>query len=461
MSEDTIILVDDDLSLLRVMQHHLAEAGYNVDTYTNGYEALEAQNNHPAKVIFTDLKMPGMTGIEFMEAVREFDNNVVIIVITGFPSIDKAVDTMKAGAFDFIQKPVDKKRLLTITQKALHFYNLESENVRLRSLIAEQFDFSNMIGNSRVMQKIYEQAHQVATSIATVLIMGETGTGKEMLAKAIHQNSQRKDKAFVTVNCAAVPSTLLESELFGHVKGAFTGAISSRKGLIEKAEGGTLFLDEIGDLPLELQPKLLRVLQEREIQIVGTNTTIKVNVRIIVATHRPLDKMVENNEFREDLYFRLNVIPFTMPPIRERIEDILPLFKHFLSEAAQDENKNIPIIGKEVITRLESYPWPGNVREIRNLAQRLMVLHNDKTIEAHDLPEGFNKTAQNLSIFPDMLPETGIDLEEWIDRLVLKALEKNQWNQSQTARFLRISRNSLIYRMEKRPLIKNARDKLS
>lgn len=459
MSNKKVLIVDDDVSLLRVMEHHLDEAGFTVSTCKNGKEALEKQQVSPSQIIFTDINMPEMSGLEFLQSLREFDTKTIVIVITGFPTIEGAVDAMKSGAFDFIQKPVDKEHLLSVTRKASDYITLRIENERLRNLVTKHLDFGNMIGKSSAIQRIYNQARQVTNSNTTILIQGETGTGKEMLARAIHQNSPRKDKPFVAINCAAVPATLLESELFGHQKGSFTGAISDRKGLVEQAGEGTLFLDEIGDLPLELQPKLLRLLQDREFQPIGTNKIKLTMVRFIVATHHDLKEMVDNSTFREDLYFRLNVVPLYLPPMRERVEDIIPLFQYFLKEASLVEQKDLPSIDKAVIDQLEKYHWPGNVREIQNLAQRLMALHSSDKIEIYDLPESiFASVEEHGSNI--VMPDAGFDLEEWTDKTILAALEKNNWNQSKTAQYLNISRNTLVYRIEKRPLLREAKQRL-
>lgn len=451
MENKTILIVDDDTSLIRVMEHHLTEAGYIVKTARNGRDGLAIHRSSQSNAIFTDMKMPEMDGIKFINEIRSFDQYVSIVVITGFPTVDKAVSAMKAGALDFIEKPVEKEHLLAVAEKACTFSELQNENSRLRSLISEHLDLGNMVGQSSEIKKIYNLTKNVADSNVTVLINGETGTGKEMLAKALHNHSKRKNRRFVAVNCAAVPSQLLESELFGHVKGAFTGAVNDRSGLIADADGGTLFLDEIGDLPLDLQPKLLRVLQEREFHPVGSNKSIRTDARFVVATHRDLKKMIEEQTFREDLFYRLNVVPIIIPPVRQRTDDIVPLFIHFLKAAAIEEKKTLPSLDKSTIESLEKYFWPGNVREIQNVAQRLMAIHSEAVITANDLPDSFNRGNSGKTDGFE-LPEEGFDLEQWTDKIVLEALKKNQGNQSKTAAYLNISRNSLIYRMNKNDL---------
>lgn len=448
MSNNRILIVDDDVSLVRVMKYHLVENGYEVHTALNGQNALELYRSLNFSAIFTDLHMQEMDGLTFIREVRSFDSIVSIVVITGYPTIDKAVTAMKAGALDFIEKPIEKEHLLAIAEKACSFSELHDENTRLRNLVAEHLDFGNMVGNSAAIQKVYKLARSASDSNVTVLIYGETGTGKEMLAKALHNFSKRKNKRFVAVNCAAVPSNLLESELFGHIKGAFTGAVNDRLGLIGEANGGTLFLDEIGDLPLDLQPKLLRVIQEREFNPVGSNKSIKTDARFVFATHRDLRKMVDDRLFREDLFYRLNVLPITIPPLRQRPEDIMQLFMHFLKKSAAEENKRVPDLEKPVVECLEHYSWPGNVREIQNMAQRIMAIFSGPILTIKELPEVLHRTeTQNVLDFE--LPDEGIDLESLIDKIILKALEKNHWNQSKTAAFLNISRNTLIYRMNK------------
>ncbi len=445
------ILLDDDQSFLRVLTYHIESAGFEVLAFTDPNEALQELKSSPVSVVFTDIGMPKMSGIEFIRELRTVNSDCAVVVISGLGSIDDAVEAMKLGALDFIRKPIEQNHLLSVLKKAYQIYELSQENRRLKELVEDHFRFGNMIGKSASMQELYRQAERVSRSQVTVLINGETGAGKEVLAKAIHLNSTRSDSPFVAINCAAIPGNLIESELFGHVKGAFTGATTDRKGLLAQANGGTFFMDEIGDLPAELQPKLLRILQEREYQPVGSNKAHKVDIRVICATHRNLEDMVKEGSFREDLFFRLNVIPLQLPPMRERRADTLLLFNHFLTEACREENREIPTITPEAATLLENYDWPGNVREIQNIALRCAVLSSEQIVP-EDLPirESPESSLQSAQLFNEPF-----DLEEYIDDIYIQALEKNEWNQSQTARFLNISRNSLVYRM-KRDKLRNA-----
>ena len=449
-----VLLVDDDKSLLKVMEYHIKDAGYAVVAVSSAEEGLQKQRENFSSVVITDIQMPDMDGISFLKELRTFDTKSVVLVITGHPSVDVAVDAMKAGAFDFIQKPVSENQLRTVLKKAYSFYKLSSENSRLKELVQEKLSFGNMIGQAPKMQALYKEAERVAKSNITTLILGETGAGKEVLAKAIHVNSKRSEEPFVAINCAAIPPNLIESELFGHVKGSFTGANTNRVGLIEEANGGTFFMDEIGDLPLELQPKLLRVLQEKEFTPVGSNKPKKVDIRFIGATHRDVKEMVQEGTFREDLYFRLNVISLIIPPVRERKEDIILLFKHFLDITCKDEGREPPTISKEVVRLLENYDWPGNVREIQNIAARCAVLSQENIIK-DDLPFT-NTTTENK----DVNFSSPYDLDEYIDDLYIDALTRNDWNQSKTARFLNISRNTLVYRLKREKLVQAQKEYL-
>ncbi|MFC1585150.1 sigma-54-dependent transcriptional regulator [Fibrobacterota bacterium] len=451
MEHKKIMIVDDDLSLLRVIDHHLTGAGHNTTAISKPKEAVELLDKEQFDIILCDMKMPDISGMDILKKVHQRDADVVFIVITGYPTVEEAVEAMKLGAFDFIQKPVDKTHLLRVIGKASELITLRRENVRLKSLVKEQFEFDKIIARSGAMRKVCTQAAQVALSNVPILITGETGTGKELLAKAVHNNSKVKEGPFVAVNCGAIPASLIESELFGHTRGAFTGAVTDRKGLFEAASRGTIFLDEIGDLPLNLQSKLLRVLQDNKVVPVGSNKSIHVDVRIVSATHRNLTEMVKQGTFREDLYYRLNVVPLALPPLRDRVEDIPLLFKHFVKSQLERDGKNMPAIGRKIIKHLENYNWPGNVRELENLAQRIVALHSGSDISQNDLPDNIKEHRKTGTSIPE-LPDAGLDLEEWIDKMVVMALRKNEWNQSRTAKYLNISRNTLIYRMEKRGL---------
>ncbi|MFH1761152.1 MAG: sigma-54 dependent transcriptional regulator [bacterium] len=451
MQKLDIMVIDDDLSLLRVIEHHLSQTGHTVTSISDSAKALERLEQKEYAIVFTDLKMPGHSGHDILNLCRERLPDSVVIMLTGFPTIEDAVQAMKEGAFDFVQKPVEQEKLISVVQKAAEVYELRRENRRLRVLVSEHLEFGNMIGSSASIKDVYQTARQVAQSNVSVLISGETGTGKELLAKAIHNNSPRKNEPFIAVNCAAIPKELMESELFGHEKGAFTGASGKRIGRLQAAHKGTLFLDEIGDLHLELQPKLLRVLQEMEIEPVGSNATVKIDIRVITATHKNLNKMVEKNQFRDDLYFRLNVVPMELPPLRERKEDIALLFTHFQQEQIKKDNRAAIKVLPGVLKILENYSWPGNIRELQNLCQRLVALDTDNIISEDDLP-GYLKANQSQEYSPVSLPSTGIDLEAWIDKVIVAALKINNGNQSKTAKFLNISRNSLLYRMNKNGL---------
>jgi two-component system NtrC family response regulator len=453
MDKSAVLVIDDDKSLLRVVEHHLTQMAFNVTACSDAKKGLALLEKEAFAVVLTDLKMPGISGHEILDFSKQRRPETVVIMLTGFPTIDDAVKAMQAGAFNFIQKPVERDKLISVVQKAAEVYTLRNENRKLRTLVSDHLEFGRMIGSAPIMKQVYRMASQVAVSNAPVLIYGETGTGKELLAKAIHNNSQRKAGPFIAVNCAAIPRDLLESELFGHEKGAFTGAVQKKEGRFVQADKGTLFLDEIGDMSLDLQAKLLRVLQDFEIQPVGSNVAQKVDVRVISATHRDLKSLIKKNLFREDLYFRLKVVPIHLPPLRERRSDIPLLFSHFIKEQAMRDDKPLLKVDQKVIQVLEHLDWPGNVRELENLAYRLVALDSKGIIELDDLPEGVKEAPQGKKD-PFSIPHSGLNLEEWIDRIYVMALEKNNWNQSKTARFLNVSRNQVLYRMDKRGLHK-------
>ena len=449
MKVKTILVVDDDDSLRRVTQLQLEEAGYSVVTASNGGEALalvEAEN--PALVI-TDLKMPGLSGLELLAKIRDSYPEISVVLITAFGTVQTAVEAMKAGAYDYITKPIDYEELVLLVKRAMERQQLVEEVRILRLSLDQKYGFESIIGQSKALLQVLEMASRVAQRDSTVLIRGETGTGKELLAKAIHRNSRRKDQPFVTINCGAIPKDLLESELFGHAKGAFTGAFAPKRGKVEMADGGTLFLDEIGELPLELQVKLLRLIQQGEIEKVGTTGPATVDVRIIAATHRNLKNLIEDGAFREDLYYRLAVIPLELPPLRERVEDIPELVQHLFLKAKQKNGLPNLKLSPALASRFCRYRWPGNVRELENVIERLVVLSTGEEITLEDLPEFLRRDERESEGLHLELPAHGISLEGVEKELIQKALQKFDWNQTRAADFLDISRRTLIYRMEK------------
>ena len=447
-----ILVIDDDESLRRVLEYNLAQEGYAVLSAASGEQGLDLLKKEGADVVMTDVRMPGMDGLQVMENVHKVDPNIQVIILTAFGTIELAVEAMKAGAFHYITKPFNRDELKLTLRKALKLKELERENVTLRQELKERTGLETIIADSPQMQAILEMITRVAPTETTVLILGESGTGKELIARAIHANSPRAGGPFVAVNCAAIPENLLESELFGHVRGAFTGAIRDRIGKFEAAEGGTIFLDEIGEMRPELQVKILRCLEERVLERVGDNTLIRVDVRVLAATNKDLGKAIQAGEFREDLYYRLNVVPLQIPPLRERREDIRPLVQHFLVRLGASPRLTI---APEAFRALESYEWPGNVREVENALERAMIFHREDAITLADLPETIRapKVKESAGI-PLSLPEAGISLEEVEKELILRALQKHEWNQSRAARFLGITRHTLLYRIEKHNIVR-------
>ncbi|TYO99487.1 two component Fis family sigma54 specific transcriptional regulator [Geothermobacter ehrlichii] len=447
---ETILLVEDDASLRRVTEFQLAEAGYQVTTAEDAEEALAFLRRERPDLVLTDVRMPGMSGEELLKIVVQDYPGVMVIVMTAFATVERAVSAMRMGAHDYLTKPFSRDGLLIAVRRALEYRGLKRENLRLREELNRRVS-GELVGQSEPVRRLREMIARVAATNAAVLLLGESGTGKELVARAIHHASLREKKPFVTVNCAAIPEQLLESELFGHVRGAFTGATRDREGKFLQADGGTLFLDEIGELPLALQPKLLRVLQEMEVEPVGGRTR-KVDVRIVAATNRDLEAMVEKGDFREDLYYRLAVIPLQVPALRERREDIPLLIRHFLDR--QGAKVRIRADAMELLTR---YDWPGNVRELQNCIERMLVLAGSDEIVPDDLPP----TVQGAEVPSGQgvlnLPPEGYSLEQLEREAVEQALARCGGNQSQAARFLRIPRHTLIYRMEKYGIGKGAR----
>jgi two-component system NtrC family response regulator len=439
-----ILIIDDDTSFRRVLEYNLQEAGYLALTAADGETGLILFNEQQPGLVITDLKMPGMSGFQVLAAVKERAPLTPVIVITAFGAVDTAVEAMKLGAYDYITKPFNRDELRLVLKKALEMRGLSEENQRLKEELNERIEFRNIIGISREMEQVFHIVRKVADTEASVLITGESGTGKELVARAIHSLSSRRTAPFIAINCAAIPRDLLESELFGHVKGAFTGALRDKPGKFQMADGGTLFLDEVGELPVDLQPKLLRALQERTIEPVGGDNPRKLDVRVAAATNSDLEKAIAAGSFREDLYYRLAVIPILLPPLRERKEDIALLIRHFLAKHGGQQVRFSP----ETIEAMQSYPWPGNVRELENTVERLLVMRSSDLIEAADLPDKIRgiKAATAAMI---NLPPGGYSLEQLEREVVIQALEKSDWNQAAAARFLRIPRHTLIYRMEK------------
>jgi two-component system NtrC family response regulator len=440
-----ILIIDDDSSLRRVLEYNLQEAGYQVVTASDGETGLALFAEHRPSLVITDLKMPGMGGFQVLAAIKERSPATLVIVITAFGAVATAVEAMKLGAYDYITKPFNRDELRLVVEKALALQGLAEENRRLKEELADRTDLRAIIGISRALERVFATIRKVADTEATVLISGESGTGKELVARAIHSLSSRNNGTFVAVNCAAIPRDLLESELFGHVKGAFTGAVRDKEGKFQLAEKGTLFLDEVGDLPLELQPKLLRALQERSIEPVGGTTQVKLDVRVLAATNVDLEQAIAAGSFRDDLYYRLAVIPVQLPPLRERREDIPLLIRHFSAKHGGEGVSFAP----EALAALTDYAWPGNVRELENTVERLLILRNGEVIEAADLPEKISGRHSSPAGRVVHLPPEGYPLEELEREIVIEALERNDWNQTKAARFLRIPRHTLIYRMEK------------
>jgi two-component system NtrC family response regulator len=393
--------------------------------------------------------MPGVSGIEFLKQIQSLYPEIVVIFLTAFGTVETAVEAIKAGAYDYLTKPVHPDELVLTINRALEHLRLVEEVYALRANLNAKYGFENILGQSDVLLQVLDAAARAARTNAIVLIQGETGTGKELLAKAIHFNSPRKSGPLVTINCGAIPAELLESELFGHVKGSFTGAISHKTGKVETANRGTLFLDEIGELALPLQAKLLRLIQEGQVEKIGATGNIKVDVRIIAATHRDLRAMIDDEVFREDLYYRLAVIPLTMPPLRERQEDIPELVQYFFSKSKDRSQRPELTMPDSLVPYFLRYRWPGNIREIENVIERIVVLARGNEVTLRDLPEYLRRERSSLDALEVDLPQQGISLEAVEKELILKALNKCQWNQTRAARYLDISRKTLLYRIER------------
>lgn len=452
----TILVVDDEPNYLIVLAELLRDEDYEVFTADSAIAALPIVRDTDLDLVLSDMKMPGMDGIAFMKKIKEFNKNLPVILITAYAEVEKAVEAMHLGAFTYLAKPFSNDQLLASIRKAIEHYGLVREIKRLRSEISPRSGFEGMIGKNPSMLSVYQLIEKVAPAPSSVLITGESGTGKELVARAIHNLSPRREAPFISVNCAALSYTLLESELFGHEKGAFTDAISMRKGRFELADGGTLFLDEIGEMPASLQAKLLRVLQERAFERVGGNTTLTIDVRILTATNREIKDEVDKGNFREDLYYRLNVIHIHLPPLRERVDDIPALVTHFLQKNAGRLGKEQITISPEALRLLVTLPWEGNIRELENTIERAAILCADDRIEAEDVqPDSTEFRAQKWSSGLDLaqfVPE-GLGLSEVLngieEKLVRQALENANNIQARAAEQLGITKSLLQYKMKK------------
>jgi two-component system NtrC family response regulator len=449
MKDYSILIVDDEDAQRSILKGYLEKKGYKIFSASSGTEGIKAVENNPIDIVLSDFKMPDKTGLEVLEEVKKINPEISFVILTAYGTIENAVKAMRLGAYDYISKPVDLDELDLTIERIIENKNLRSEIQILKNQLKEKFKIDSFISNSAKMEEVLSVAARAADSKATVLITGESGTGKEVLAKSIHYVSPRKDKPFIAVNIPALPETLLESELFGHEKGAFTGAEKTKKGRFELADGGTIFLDEIGDIPINLQVKLLRVLQEHQIERLGSTENINIDVRIIAATHQNLEEKIKDGSFREDLYYRLNIVSVHIPPLRERKEDVLPLIEYFTEKYSKENNRERLTLSKEAVDLLIKYNFPGNVRELENAIERAVVLCRSEAITVNDLPnviKGFK--AENE--IPKIESGTLIDqVEELEKKLIFDALSSANGNQSQAGRILGLTERNLRYKMQK------------
>ena len=460
-----LLLVEDEAPLRRAIAEQLADRGYQVEQAESGEAALAHLADFAFDIIVTDLRLPGIDGSAVIEAAVARYPHIIAIVVTGFGTVKDAVEAIKRGAWDFVSKPFQIDELLHVLDSAMEQRRLKSENAYLRSQLEERYSFEGIVGKSRPMERLFQLLETVAPTNSTILITGETGTGKEVVARAIHHNSPRRAHRFVALNCSAIPETLLEAELFGHVRGAFTGAVGNRQGRLEQAHKGTLFLDEVGTMSVALQMKLLRVLQEREFERVGDSHTIKVDVRVIAATNSDLAKLVAEGQFREDLFYRLNVIPVQLPPLRDRKEDIPLLVQHFLAkfeserDAADAANNfaqrhlRLPV-SQEAMRRLMAYQWPGNVRQLENAVERAVAFTAGRSqIDVGDLPSEVQQAQENVMTSAVTLPEDGMDLDAFVANIereiIHRSLERTGGNKGQAARLLNLKRTTLVEKIKR------------
>jgi two-component system response regulator AtoC len=447
MERAKILLVEDEELSRESLTKLLKTAGYAVKGAASGEKAIQLLDTERFDIVVADLFLPDSNGIDILKTVKGNSPQTEVILITGHASAETAVKAMKEGAFDYITKPLNFEELQIILTKAAEKHQLLNENVYLRKQLRDKYGFDNIIGNSPAMQKVFSRMRRIIGTESTVLILGESGTGKEIVAKAIHFNGPRKDKPFIAVNCAAIPESLLESELFGHLKGSFTGAIRDKIGKFEAANFGTIFLDEIGTMPMHLQTKLLRVLQEQEVEKVGSTKPVKLDVRVISATNINLEEEVKKGNFREDLFYRLNVIPIVIPPLRSRVEDILPLTKHFIEKCCKEMKRPVMTVSKEVLQTMELYLWPGNVRELENVVERVVALTDGNSITLQDLPANIREQAMTK------VTERGVDLTRTINeiekQMITEALSLTKGVKAQAAAMLKLNRTTLVEKMRR------------
>jgi DNA-binding NtrC family response regulator len=458
LRKSDVLVVDDEELYRSALERILARVGYHVLTARDATEALAIVSSQPVDLVLCDVKMPGINGLELVRQIRDLTPDLPCIVITGYSSAENSVEALRAGAFWYLEKPFEQERLDVIrrlVEQAIEHGRLKAENRMLHSQLRSKYKFDSIIGKSAELQKVLSIVEKVADTESTVLITGRSGTGKELVARALHYNSRRSNRMLVTVNCGAIPEELLESELFGHVKGAFTNAVHHREGRFALADGGTIFLDEIGDMSPNLQVKLLRVLQDRSFEPVGSSKSIRVDVRIIAATNQNLAERIKENTFREDLFYRLNVLPIEIPPLRHRTEDIPLLAHHFLDAAKIEKNSTVELITDEAMQCLVEYHWPGNVRELQNLIERLVILTSGTEIDACDLPPQFQEKRPQPPDSP-RIPATGLDFNHTVEQLevdlILQALERTHWNKNRAAQLLGLNRTTLEGKIRKRGL---------
>ena len=449
MKDYNILVIDDEATQRDVLTGYLKKKGYKIFSASSGREGIEIAGRNPVDIILSDFKMPDLNGIEVLEQVKKINPEISFVIVTAYGTVENAVKAMRLGAFDYISKPVDLDELDLMIERIIEHKNLKSENQLLKTQLQEKYKITSIVSQSRKMEEVINTAARVAESKANVLITGENGTGKEVLAKAIHYISPRKDAAFVAVNVPALTETLLESELFGHEKGAFTGADKMKKGRFEIAHGGTIFLDEVGDIPQSIQVKLLRVLQEHQFERVGSTEKIDVDVRIIAATNKDLEQKIKDGTFREDLFYRLNVVSLKIPPLRERKEDIVPMIESFIEKYCKENNKEKFEISKEAADVLMKYNYPGNVRELENIIERAVVLTRGKVITLNDLPmniKGFKEEKTLAALGKGTLTEQVEAIEK---QLIFDALQESEGNQTKAGKLLGLTERNLRYKLKK------------